>query len=74
MAPLPCNSQLYILPINIFDNFSKWHDFWKVQTIRSDFQIGFIIQESYFASQIWTFENSYAPQSVMYVTLFIIPI
>ena len=23
MAPLPCNSQLHILPINIFDNFSK---------------------------------------------------
>ena len=22
-APLPCNSQLHILPINIFDNFSK---------------------------------------------------
>ena len=23
MAPLPCNSQLHILPINTFDNFSK---------------------------------------------------
>ena len=23
MAPLPCISHLYILPINIFDNFSK---------------------------------------------------
>ena len=23
MAPLPCNSQLYILPINIFDDFRK---------------------------------------------------
>ena len=23
MSPLTCNSQLYILPINIFDNFSK---------------------------------------------------
>ena len=23
MAPLPCNSQLHILPVDIFDNFSK---------------------------------------------------
>ena len=26
MAPLPCNSKLHILPIYIFDNFSKQHD------------------------------------------------
>ena len=71
MAPLPCNIQLHIIPINIFDNFSKWHDFWKVQTIRYDFQIGNIIQVNYVCitnmepwKQIWT------QSVVMYVTFF----
>ena len=37
-------------------------------------QIGYIIQVSYFASHILTFENKYAPQSVMYVIFFNITI
>ena len=70
MAPLPCNSQLHILPINIYDNFSEWHDFWKVQTIRYDFQISYIIQVSYFNIAVMDLWKQICTQRVTYVIFF----
>ena len=67
MAPLPCNSQLHILSIDIFDNLVNDMTSEKCKPYGKISKLAISSKYAIFASQIWTFENKYAPQTVMYI-------